>query len=82
MNTGIGHQLTGYDRKSELLAVEYEIDPVIFEKIKKIANVNPNDRDAIGSYPLSLPQLRAIGSLLGREFDNDSYAFFLEPVAA
>ena len=82
MNTRIAHQLIGSIAISRLLAVEYEIDPAIFEKIKEIANVDPNDREAIGSYPLTLSQLRAIGTLLGQEFDNNVYAFFLEPVAA
>ncbi len=75
------HQLTGYDRETRLLAVEYDVEPAKLRKIRKIANVSSEDPDAIGSYPLGGTQLRAISALLGRDFDNDRYEFFLEPTA-
>jgi hypothetical protein len=81
MKTKIRHQLTGYDRKTDVLAVEYDLDPDIFDRIRVIAEVDPQDPDAIGSYPLSASQLRAMTALLGRAFDDTRYAFFLEPVA-
>jgi hypothetical protein len=81
MTERIGHQLTGYDRKTQLLAVEYDVEPSRFKKIKKIAGVAADDPDAIGSYPLGRDQLRAISGLTGIVFDNDHYEFFLEPVA-
>jgi hypothetical protein len=82
MSNAIGHQLTGYERKTDVLVVERDIDPAMFERIKAIANIGPDDPDAIGSYPLSAGQIRAISALLGTEFDNDRCEFFVEPVAA
>ncbi len=81
MSTQIRHQLTGYDRSTDALVIEYDIDLVDFEKIKPIANIDADDPDAVGSYPLNRAQLRAISTLLGKEFNNDRYEFFLEPVA-
>jgi len=80
MNTKLGHQLIGYDRRTEFVAVEYEIDPKIFKKIREIANVDRKDRDAVGAYALNPEQLRAISTLLGKKLETDRYDFFLEPV--
>jgi hypothetical protein len=82
MNKALGHQLTGYDRRTDDLAAEHDIDPALFEKIKAIASIGPDDPDGVGSYPLSAYQIRAIAALMGSEFDNDRYEFFVEPVAA
>jgi hypothetical protein len=81
MSNAIRHQLTGYDRRTDVLVVEHDIDSV-FDKVKTIVDIGPDDPDAVGSYPLSNSQIRAIADLLGTEFDNDRYEFFVEPVAA
>jgi hypothetical protein len=74
-----GHQLAGYDRKTDALAVEYDIDAAVFRKIRKIVEVDADDPKAIASYPLSGTQLRAISDVTGIKFDADRYEFFLEP---
>jgi hypothetical protein len=79
MNTRIVHRLTGYDRKTELLAIEYEIPVGDITCVKEIAGVDPSDPNAIGSYPLDQGQVESIARLLGAKINNDMYDFFLEP---
>jgi hypothetical protein len=75
----LDHQLAGYHRGSEILAVEYNLDQSDFKKIKKIIAVDDNDPELISSYPLNNGQLRAISNITGMKLDNDRYEFFLEP---
>jgi hypothetical protein len=81
MNTRIVHRLTGYDRKTELLAIECEIPVGDITRVKEIAGVGPSDPDAIGSYPLDQGQVERVVRLLGAEIDAERYDFFLEPFA-
>ncbi len=73
------HQVAGYDRETEVLAVEYDLDPATFKKVKKVVVADADDPDLVGSYPLNNSQLRAITDITGVKFDNDRYEFFLEP---
>ncbi len=65
MNLRVVHRLTGYDRDTELLAVEYDIPDKAFPRFKKITRVTPSDPEAIGSYPLDRDQVKEISDLLG-----------------
>ena len=82
MTAHLRHQLTGYDRESDELVIERDIDPGIFKRIRKIAKIGPDDPDAAYTYSLEASQLRAISDLMGLDLDNDRYEFFVEPVAA
>lgn len=81
MTTGIVHQLTGYDRETELLAVEYDVPSHQLVKVKKMAGVSDDDPEAVGSYPLRRDQASGIAKLLGIDIDADKFDFFLEPYA-
>ncbi len=81
MTTGVVHQLTGYDRETELLAVEYDVPRHLLAKVKQIAEVSEDDPEAIGSYPLRRDQAKDIAKLLGIDIDADRFDFFLEPYA-
>jgi hypothetical protein len=81
MTAGIVHQLTGYDRETELLAVEYDIPNHHLARIKRIAEVSAEDPEAVGSYPLRRDQASDIAKLLGIDIDADRFDFFLEPYA-
>jgi hypothetical protein len=75
------HRLTGYDRKTELLAIACDIPASDFLRAKEIARVGPDDPDAIGSYPLDQDQVNNIAKLLGSTVEVSRYDFFLEPFA-
>jgi hypothetical protein len=81
MSKHLAHQLAGYDRDTEVLTIEYDLDPAVFKKIKKmkIVAIDADDPEVAGSYPLNNVQLREISHLTGKTFDNDRYEFFLEP---
>jgi hypothetical protein len=81
MTTDVVHQLTGYDRETELLAVEYDIPSHHLAKIKQIAGVSADDPEAVGSYPLRRNQASDIAKLLGVDIDAERLDFFLEPYA-
>ncbi|HJU16020.1 MAG TPA: hypothetical protein VJ770_06090 [Stellaceae bacterium] len=81
MTTGIVHQLTGYDRETELLAVEYDIPSRLLSEVKRMAEVSAEDPEAVGSYPLRRDQASNIAKLLGIHIDVDGFDFFLEPFA-
>ncbi|HWB50142.1 MAG TPA: hypothetical protein VG651_13610 [Stellaceae bacterium] len=80
MTVRLRHQLTGYDRETDFVGVEYVLDPPLFSKIRKLVNVDPGDPAAVSAYPIDGAQLRSISDLLGKHLDNDKYEFFLEPI--
>ena len=49
MSARVVHRLTGYDRDTELLAIEHEIPQKDISRVKEIAGVGPDDPDAVGS---------------------------------
>jgi len=81
MSARVVHRLTGYDRDTELLAIEHEIPQKDISRVKEIAGVGPDDPDAVGSYPLDQARAKQIAQLLGSRADVSKYDFFLEPFA-
>jgi hypothetical protein len=81
MSARIVHRLTGYDRQTDILAVENDVPAEDLARVKEIARVGCDDPDAIGSYPLDKDQAERIGRLLGAKVDFGKYDFFLEPFA-
>jgi hypothetical protein len=81
MNARVVHRVTGYDRETELLAIECAVPAKNISRAKEIAGVGPDDPDATGSYPLDQDQVRRIANLLGSRIDVSKYDYFLEPFA-
>ena len=75
------HHITGYDRATEQLVVEYSVNPSDLHAVMKIAKVASTDPEAYGSYPLDPSQLHALTNLMHQTFDTERYDFFLEPFA-
>ena len=73
------HQLAGYDRETEVLVVEYELEPAAFKRLKKLVVAQADDPNLFGCYALNNGQLREISHITGLTLDNDRYEFFLEP---
>lgn len=73
------HRMTGYDNKTEQLAIEHDIPASKLKHAKELAGVQPDDVDAAGSYPLSAGQARAIARLVNQMANIDRYSWFLEP---
>ena len=78
MSSSAVHRLTGYDRETELLSVEYDIPVRTISMVKRIAGVGPDDPEAIGSYPLDRNQVQEISQLIGSQVDIDRFDYFVE----
>jgi hypothetical protein len=78
MSSRVVHRLTGYDRTTEFLTIEYDIPTKKFARIRKIAGVGPDDPEAIGSYPLDRNQVQKISDLLGSKVEIDRFDYFVE----
>jgi|HubBroStandDraft_4_1064222.scaffolds.fasta_scaffold1772631_2 hypothetical protein len=76
------HRLIGYDRETEELAWQHDIPEAKLTVVKKIAKVDANDSDAIGSYELTASQAREIAGIIQQPINTRKYIFYLEPFAA
>lgn len=73
------HRLTGYDNKTERLAIEHDIPASKLKHARELAGVRHDDMDAAGSYPLSAGQARTMAKLVNQVVNIDRYSWFLEP---
>jgi hypothetical protein len=78
MTMALTYKLVGYDRGSELLAVEHALPPASVARAKIIAGVAAPP-EIIGDWPLSLDQARSIAEIAGVTVDLDRYDWSLEP---
>lgn len=79
MSARIIHRLTGYDRQTDMLAVESDVPSEDLARVMEIARIGFDDPGAVGSYPLDKDQAERIARLLGAKVDCGKYDFFLEP---
>ncbi len=71
-------QLTGYDKNTEGVAVEYELPNQQANFVKRVAGVLAEDPDILGSYPLTEQQVIEIAGLAGKPLNPSLYDYFLE----
>jgi hypothetical protein len=79
MNQHITHRLVGYHATTEHVAFERVIPARTMALVKDIARVDPDDPDAVGSYPLSADQAHHIADVIGEPPLPTNIDFFLEP---
>jgi hypothetical protein len=72
------YKLVGYDRETELLAVDHRLPAASVERAKVIAGTAAQP-DIVGDWPLSPDQARGIAEIAGVTLDFDRYDWFLEP---
>jgi hypothetical protein len=73
------HRMTGYDKKTDRLAIEYDIPAERLAIARLAAKVPVEDEGALGSYPLDDGATRVIAGLIGKSVPVDPYRWFLEP---
>jgi hypothetical protein len=78
----IVHRLIGYDRETEELAWQHDIPEAKLSVVKKIAKVDTDDAEAIGSYELTASQAREIAGIIQQPINTRKYIFYLEPFAS
>lgn len=76
------HRITGYDKRSERLEIEHDIPPDRLPDMRQLANVPPEDEDAIGVYPLDADAVRKVALKLDKPLNIEAYDWFLEPFAS
>ena len=74
--------VAGYDRATERLTIEHDVPAAVFEAVRILAAVPETDREALGSYPLSLSAIREIGAKIAAPLNCDAYDWYLEPIAS
>jgi len=75
------HRITGYNKQTEMLEVEYDIPSERLNDVRAIAKVPATDADAIGSYPIEAGAAHRIARTIQQMIDLDRYDWFLEPFA-
>jgi len=73
------HRITGYNKRTDRLEVEYGIPQDRFTEIREVARIPSHDTDAAGSYPLDAEAARAIAWKIDKTINLDGYDCFLEP---
>ena len=73
--------LTGYDRKTEILATIAVVPPRLIGSARHIAAVPATDPNVLGVYPLDATQAVALGRLAHSALDLDRYEYCLEAIA-
>jgi hypothetical protein len=71
-------QLSGYDKNTNLLAVEYPVPPREADYVKRVAAVDPADTQVLGAYPLSETQVVSIAGAIDTPVNPKQYRYFLE----
>ncbi len=71
-------QLTGYDKNTESVQVEYDLPDREASFVKQVAGVSSEDPDVLGSYPLTEQQVIQIAGVAGQPLNPRLYNYFLE----
>lgn len=75
------YKLVGYDKRSEKLAVAYEVPLSDVARAKSIAGISIEDDTQVGDWELTTKQSNEIARLIQAKLDADRYDCFLEPYA-
>jgi len=71
-------QLTGYDKTTDTVQVEYVLPPGEADQVKKLAGVSAEDPDVAGAYPLTEDQVVEIAGIAETSLNPRQYHYFLE----
>lgn len=72
-------QIAGYDKRTELLAVQHALPVECVADVRSLVQIGPDD-DGYGCYPLDAAAAHQIGNWLKWPLRVDLYDWFLEPV--
>ena len=82
MTEKLAHQITGYDRETERVAITLPVPDAALDAATLVAGVDrTEDPNALYSYPLGTEQLRELRGYLDKDLSVEPYDFFLEPAA-
>lgn len=75
------HRITGYEKRTERLEMEYDVPPGQLPELRQLANVPSSDVDAIGSYRLPPEAISKAAAELKQTLNTDAYDWYLEAFA-
>jgi hypothetical protein len=71
-------QLSGYDKRTELIAAEHPVPANRADRVKQIAAVTKTDPDVLGAYPLDEAQAAQIAGEINQPINPKLYDWFLQ----
>ena len=74
----IALQVSGYDKNTDLLAIEIPVSSARADYVKGIAAVAANDPEVLGAYPLDETQVTHIAGHINTPLNPKLYNYFLE----
>ena len=74
----IAYHLRGYDKRTEVVRVEYDLAGSCLPTIRELVTALPDDPDYIHPYELDGAQVAKLAGRLGIAADPQAYDFFLE----
>ncbi len=75
------YQITGYNKQTERLAVEFDVPQDSLHSVMQAAQVSPEQAADYGSVPLSPATVQKIECQLNKSFYSELCDWFLEPFA-
>ncbi len=77
------HKVTGYDKNTELLALEFDVSDEQLRRLQRYSYVDVPNKEALGSIELRDEASVEISSFCNLQVDKvGSYTWFIEPFAA
>jgi hypothetical protein len=70
--------LSGYDKNTDMLVVEYPVPSARADYVKGVAAVAKSDPDVLGAYPLDEAQVEQIAGQINTPVNPKLYHYFLE----
>ncbi len=75
------HMITGYDKVTERLTYEFPVPDRDVPEMRDIANVEPSDTEAAGSYRLDANAAHVVATRFNFAMAVDRCDWFFEPFA-
>lgn len=77
------HVVAGYDKRTERLGLEFEVDPAQVAEVRELANVPvPAGEPLAGNHPIDPSRARSVIAKIRQHANVDLYDWFLEPYAS
>ncbi len=77
----IVHRVTGYDKKTEVIAQEFDVPVDRLAELRELANVNSRVVEIVGAYPLDRSSAQIVKDRFQFGMWIDRCDWFFEPFA-
>ena len=77
----IVHRITGYDKKTEIIAQEFDFPSDRITELRELANIDPRIGEIVGAYPLDVSAAQIVKDRFKFSMWIDRCDWFFEPFA-